>query len=190
MLCASLDSDHSRISLCKAWIGALRNNLRIAHTILRFITVVLKVRTYIIVAGSRIQMLRSCMPYQTKILWRLPELTDLTMHGYVYSRPALWILGSSGVRVGCPRLKQGDCQLYTCYTCTWLDSLAGPHLLESARKSITHSANPSFAQRSPWMVRIRTFQTHETNQQKVCKGDSNQTLQPQGFSHYVLLSSS
>ena len=28
----SSDSDHPRISLCKTWISALRNNLRIAHT--------------------------------------------------------------------------------------------------------------------------------------------------------------
>ena len=36
----------------------------------------------------------------------------------------------------------------TCYTCTWLDSFTGSHLLKFARKSFAHSANSSFAQRN------------------------------------------
>ena len=61
----SSNSDHPRISLRKAWIRALRNNLRIVHTILGFMPTVCKVCIYNIVARPRIQTLsRACHPRQ------------------------------------------------------------------------------------------------------------------------------
>ena len=101
--------------------------------------------------------------------------TDLVMHGYVCSRPVLWILGSFWSQSWPPKCEAGRL-LTTCSTYMWLDSLVGQRLLKSALyasksvahsanpsfaneilECIAHSANPSFAQRNPRMVQIQTL---------------------------------
>ena len=77
--------------MCKARIRALRNNPKIAHTILRFINVVCKVHIYNIVAEPRIQTLSCTCHSRQKIIMEAARSTDLATHGYVCSGPALWI---------------------------------------------------------------------------------------------------